>query len=52
LDESIGLKTANTYRISQKYPAADRVVAGDGGKTIRWDVPAQSVVVLEVQPGS
>ena len=48
-EESIGLTGDGTYRISQYYPASDRVVALRHGETVRWDVPGQTALILEVK---
>ena len=48
-EESIGLTGDGTYRISQHYPASDRVVALRHGETVRWDVPGQTALILEVK---
>ena len=49
-DESIGLKSAGAYRISQYYPPTERATTMRYGKTAHWDVPGQSAVILDVQP--
>jgi hypothetical protein len=51
-EESIGLKDDGAYRISQHYPAAERAVAAQYGKTVHWDVPGQSALILEIQRGN
>jgi len=48
-DESIGLNGNGPFRVSQHYPAAERVVAARKGETIHWDVPGQTAVILDIQ---
>jgi hypothetical protein len=47
-EESIGLKATGNFEVSQEYPASERKVASASGKTIRWEVPPTSVVVLRI----
>ena len=49
-DESIGLKAGSEYRISQHYPTGEESVAASYGETIHWKVPAETVLILEIQP--
>jgi hypothetical protein len=47
--ESIGLKGVGTFSITQEHPAPDRTQTARAGETIRWEVPAQTAVVLRIQ---
>ncbi|MDD2762836.1 MAG: hypothetical protein PHE83_02545 [Opitutaceae bacterium] len=49
-EESIGLAGGGTYRVSQCYPAAKLTVNAKHGETIRWPVPAETALILEIQP--
>jgi hypothetical protein len=49
-EESIGLKAGSEYRISQHYPTGEKTVAASYGETIHWKVPAETVLILEIQP--
>ncbi len=49
-EESIGLTAGGSYRISQHYPAAEDVKTGKYGETIRWEVPGETVLILEIWP--
>ena len=49
-EESIGLKGDGTFRVSQFYPTAERMAAVRYGETVRWDIPGQTVVILNIQP--
>jgi hypothetical protein len=48
--ESIGLAGGSAYRVSQYYPAAEHMVTARYGDPIRWDVPAETVLILEILP--
>jgi len=48
-EESIDLTNGSAYRISQCYPAAERAVTAKYGATIHWEVPAETVLILEIQ---
>ncbi len=48
--EALGLKADGAMSIAQEYPASDLVRAAQVGETIRWEVPAQSAVVLRIRP--
>ena len=50
-EESIGLAGNGTFRISQHYPVAERAIAVQYGETVPWNVPGQTAVILEIQPG-
>lgn len=50
-EDSIGLVGNGTYRISLQYPAAERVIVAQHGETVEWDVPGETAVILEIQPG-
>ncbi|NUQ63429.1 MAG: hypothetical protein HUU20_13200 [Pirellulales bacterium] len=48
--ESIGLEGNGTWSITQEHPAPGRTQTARAGQTVRWEVPAQSAVVLNIQP--
>lgn len=47
--ESIGLDAEGPFSITQEHPASDTVRSAHSGDTIRWEVPAQTAVVLRIQ---
>jgi len=49
-EERIGLRATGHFQVSQEYPLADRKITSDSGKTIRWDLPPTTAVVLRIQP--
>jgi hypothetical protein len=49
-DASIGLGREGKFRIVQVYPQPHRDIVAQSHETIRWEVPAQSAVVLRIQP--
>lgn len=49
-EEGIGLKTKGALMVTQEYPQADRTVKAASGETVRWEVPAQTAVILRVEP--
>ncbi|MCR4415928.1 MAG: hypothetical protein NUV77_26230, partial [Thermoguttaceae bacterium] len=49
-DEAIGLVGQGTFQVRQTYPADGRSVQLAYGKTVRWEVPAQTAVILQVEP--
>jgi len=48
-EESIGLKATGNVQVSQEYPAMNRSIVAAFGQTVRWEVPAESVVILDLQ---
>jgi hypothetical protein len=48
--ESIGLKSRGEFSITQEHPAPGRTQTARSGETVRWKVPAQTAVVLRIQP--
>ena len=38
------------FSITQEHPAPGRAQTARAGETIRWEVPAQTGVVLRIQP--
>jgi len=48
-EEAIGLKGEGTFSIAQEHPAPGRTQTARAGETIRWEVPAQTAVVLRIQ---
>lgn len=48
--EAIGLKAEGAISIAQEFPASDRVGTARVGETVRWEVPAQSALVLRIRP--
>lgn len=51
-EESIGLKVAGNFRITQEYPAMDRTINESSGKTVRWGLPPATAAVLRIQPAA
>jgi hypothetical protein len=51
-EDSIGLKAKGNFQLSQEYPASDRTTVSAFGQTVRWAVPAQTAVVLRIQPAA
>ena len=49
-EESIGLKGTGNFQVRQEYPARDQKVVAASGQTVHWEVPAETAVVLRVQP--
>lgn len=49
-EESIGLAGGSAYRISQYYPAVERTTMAKYGEKIHWEVPAETALILEIQP--
>jgi hypothetical protein len=50
--DGIGLKGEGPFSITQEHPAPGRAQTARTGETIRWEVPAQSAVVLRIQLAS
>ena len=48
-EESIGLKATGNFQVSQEYPVVDRKITSASGRTIRWDVPPMTAVVLRLR---
>jgi hypothetical protein len=46
----IGLGRPADFRITQEYPSSDRSAKAAFGETVRWDVPAETAVVLRIRP--
>jgi hypothetical protein len=50
-EEGIGLaEKAGPFVLSQEYPANDKSVTLKYGETAQWEVPAESVVVVKLEP--
>jgi hypothetical protein len=51
-EESIGLglKSRGSFQINQEYPPSDRSLKAAFSKKVRWEVPAQTAVVLRIRP--
>jgi hypothetical protein len=49
-DDSIGLRRKGKYMISQEYRESGQPARASYGESIRWPVPAESVVVLRLEP--
>jgi len=49
-EEAIGLKAKGTLQVSQEYPPSDRKINATSGQTVRWQVPGETAVILQVQP--
>ncbi|MBI5395937.1 MAG: hypothetical protein HZA91_11625 [Verrucomicrobia bacterium] len=47
--ESIGLKGEGAFSITQEHPTPGRTQTARSGETVRWEVPAQTAVVLRIQ---
>ncbi len=50
--ESIGLNAKGAFSITPEHPAPSRTQTARSGETIRWEVPAQTAVVLRIQPAA
>jgi hypothetical protein len=48
-EESIGLKGQGEFQIIQEYPPSDHAVKTAFGETVRWEIPAQTAVVLKIE---
>jgi hypothetical protein len=48
-EESLGLKGKGPFRVTQEYPHSDRTVQAAFGKTVRWEVPAQTALILRLE---
>jgi hypothetical protein len=48
-EESIGLKGAGPFQLTQEYPEPGRTSIARSGDTVRWEVPAQSTVLLRIR---
>lgn len=48
--ECVGLKQEGTFEVAQDYPVSDRNAMVRHGQTVRWEVPAESAIILKVQP--
>ena len=51
-EDSIALKREGTFEVRQEYPASDRKTVSASGQTVRWEVPAESAVVLRIEPAA
>ncbi len=49
-EEGVGLRQKGTFVVSQDYPESDRCIKLSYGETVRWEVPGETAVVLNVQP--
>jgi hypothetical protein len=49
-EEAIGLHGQGTFTVTQTYPPGGRSIQAAYGETVRWEVPAQTAVVLQVEP--
>lgn len=49
-EESIGLKREGAFAVTQEYPESTRSIETPSGKTVRWEVPPESAVVLRIEP--
>ena len=48
-EEGIGLNGPGDFQIAQEHPPSDRSVKAAFGETVRWEVPAETAVVLRIQ---
>ena len=51
-DKEIGLKGKGSFKVSQQYPGSGNSVTAGYGETIRWEIPAETALVLEIMPVS
>lgn len=49
-EESIGLVGNDPVQITQEYPASAQTIQATSGQTVRWDIPPQTAVILQIQP--
>lgn len=49
-EESIGLKPTGNFHLAQEYRQSDRFAKTTFGQAVRWQVPAQTAVIVRVQP--
>lgn len=49
-EEGVGLTSPGEFQIAQEYPPSDRSVKAAFGETVRWEVPAETAMVLRVRP--
>jgi hypothetical protein len=49
-DDCLGLKSQGSFQLSQEYPPSERSLKSASGRTVRWEVPSRSAVVIKVQP--
>ena len=48
--EGIGLQGQGVFQVKQVYPPMERCARAAYGKTVRWEVPAQAAMILELEP--
>lgn len=51
-DKEIGLKGEGNFKVSQQYPVSANATTAEYGETIRWEVPAETALILEIIPVS
>ena len=49
-EQSIGLRDRGNFRLSQVYPPSQRSIRAAFGETVRWQVPAQAALILDLHP--
>ncbi|MHB8863268.1 MAG: hypothetical protein ACYC6N_12735 [Pirellulaceae bacterium] len=50
-EEGVGLQRGGDFfQITQEHPVSDRTQVAASGDTVRWEVPAETAVVLNLQP--
>ena len=49
-ERSMGLRDLGSFRLSQVYPPAQRSIRAAFGETVRWQVPGQTALILDLQP--
>jgi hypothetical protein len=49
-EAEIGLRGPGAFRIGQEYPASGHTVTAEYRQAVTWQIPAESAVVLIVQP--
>jgi hypothetical protein len=47
---SIGLRGQGNFRLSQVYPPSQRSIQSTFGEAMRWQVPGQTALILDLQP--
>ncbi|MGI8966755.1 MAG: hypothetical protein ACR2H1_11805 [Limisphaerales bacterium] len=47
---AIGLEKGKRFVVSQSYPAAEKSLEANWEQTVKWEIPGQSVCILEIAP--
>jgi hypothetical protein len=48
--EDVGLRKKGAFRVAQEYPPSGRRLAAASGAPVQWTVPAETAVVLRIEP--